>query len=159
MKLKICVLLMSILIGSSLGNAHETKFAVDDLGWLRGCWAMSKGNREVNEHWMAPSGQTMLGMSRTVAGGKTVEFEFIQIRMDEKGDIYYVARPSGQTETSFKLVKLEGQHAIFENLAHDFPQRIIYRLERDGSLFARIEGLNNGKEMGVSFPMKRAKCE
>ena len=48
---------------------------------------------------------------------------------------------------------------VFENPQHDFPQRIIYRLEKDGSLLARIEGVNQGREKGINFPMKRAKCD
>lgn len=62
-------------------------------------------------------------------------------------------------KASFKLVKHGEGEALFENPEHDFPQRIIYRLEKDGSLFARIEGTINGKERGVDFPMKRARCD
>jgi hypothetical protein len=40
---------------------------------------------------------------------------------------------------SFKLVKLTGTVAVFENLEHDFPQRIEYSLEGD-QLTGRIEG-------------------
>jgi len=47
---------------------------------------------------------------------------------------------------------------IFENAAHDFPQRIIYRLNDDGSLLARIEGKRGGELKGVDFPMRRAPC-
>jgi hypothetical protein len=101
----------------------------------------------------------MLGMSRTIVSGKTREFEFIQIRQQENGDIFYVALPSGQNETWFKLVKMGEKEAVFENPEHDFPQRIIYRLENDGSLHARIEGMSKGQLKGIDFPMKRAKCE
>lgn len=101
----------------------------------------------------------MLGMGRTVANGKTVEYEFVQIREEADGAIYYVAKLSGQPEASFKLIKLQNREATFENPAHDFPQRIIYRLEPDGSLFARVEGTSKGKARGFDYPMKRARCE
>lgn len=101
----------------------------------------------------------MLGMARTVAQGKAVEFEFTQIREDKDGSIYYVAKPSGQAEASFKLMKLENKEAVFENPQHDFPQRVIYRLQPDGSLFARVEATTNGKTRGLDYPYKRAKCE
>ena len=48
---------------------------------------------------------------------------------------------------------------IFENPQHDFPQRVIYRLQTDGSLLGRIEGVSKGKEKAVDFPMTRAGCD
>jgi hypothetical protein len=35
---------------------------------------------------------------------------------------------------------------------------VIYRLQEDGSLLARIEGMEDGKARGVDFPMQRAPC-
>lgn len=136
----------------------QPKITINDLAWLAGCWDGSTASRESLEQWMRPSGQTMLGMSRTVAGGKTVAFEFLQIR-EQDGNIFYIAKPSGQAETSFKLVKYENQEAVFENPEHDFPQRIIYRLEKDGSLAAAIEGMNKEKLKRIDFPMRRTKCD
>ncbi|MGH8854313.1 MAG: hypothetical protein ACREWI_08545 [Telluria sp.] len=43
---------------------------------------------------------------------------------------------------------------MFENPAHDFPQRIIYRRVGDTGLHARIEG----KGKGIDFPMRRTAC-
>lgn len=101
----------------------------------------------------------MMGMSRTVRGGKTVEYEFLRIVLEDNGKIFYIAKPSGQSEARFKLVKSAANEAVFENLKHDFPHRIIYRLQSDGVLFARIEGKSKGENRGVDFPMARAKCE
>ncbi len=153
----LCALIFSVT--SIVGTAQTETFSVDDLAWLKGCWASTNGRVEINEQWMAPAGQIMLGMGRTVVGNATVEFEFLQIKTEANGEISYVARPSNQLEASFKLVKLRGQEAVFENPDHDFPQRIIYRLESDGSLIARIEGVDKGKERGVNYPMKRAFCD
>lgn len=136
----------------------QPEITINDLTWLAGCWDGSTASRESLEQWMKPSGQTMLGMSRTVAGGKTVAFEFLQIR-EQDGSIFYVAQPSGQAEASFKLVKYENNEAIFENPDHDFPQRIIYRLEKDGLLAAAIEGMSRGKLKKIDFPMRRTKCD
>lgn len=152
-------ILLLLLICIGLAGAQERKFSVSDLGWMGGCWEAKTKDREISEQWMKPSGQTILGMSRTVSGGKTVEYEFMQIREDKDGAIYYVAKPSGQGEASFKLIKLQNREAVFENREHDFPQRIIYRIQSDGSLFARIEGLSRGKERGFDYPMTRARCD
>ena len=101
----------------------------------------------------------MLGISRTVADGKTVEFEFMQIRQEASGEIRFIAKPSGQPETTFKLIKGSAREVIFENPQHDFPQRVIYRLQSDGSLVGRIEGVSKGKEKAVDFPMSRERCD
>lgn len=153
------ILLFVVLFLSETGLAQNSKYTVDSLAWIAGCWNGGSGARSTMEQWMKPSGNTMLGMSRTVINGRTVEYEFLRLHADSSGDFFYTAIPSGQHETSFKLVRLENRVAVFENPEHDFPQRIIYRLENDGSLKARIEGKSKGKERGIDFPMKRVACE
>ena len=138
---------------------HAQKPTVASAVWLAGCWAGETRGQEYNEQWMKPSGEAMLGMSRTVSKNKMVDYEFLQIRQQDDGEVYYIAKPSRQAEASFKLIKAGPQELIFENPQHDFPQRIIYRLVSDGSLVARIEGTRNGQPRGVDFPMKRVKCD
>jgi len=150
---------MLVLLVVSAVPAQEQRYSLDSLSWIAGCWARGGENRAYEEQWMKPAGKTMLGMSRSVSNGKTVEYEFLKVHEEENGEIFYTANPSGQEQASFKLVKLEGDIAVFENPEHDFPQRIIYMLEADGSLKARIEGKSKGKERGVDFPMKKTKCE
>ena len=108
---------------------------------------------------MAPAGGSMLGMSRTVADGKTREFEFMRIAQEESGGVFFIAHPSGQKEARFKLIKADGREVIFENSTHDFPQRVIYRLGDGGSLLGRIEGVSNGTAKSAEFPMKRVPCD
>ena len=105
---------------------------------------------------MKPAGGTMLGMSRTVRGGRTTEFEFLQIR-DVSGALAYIAKPSGQAEATFPLKTIGDHDVVFENPAHDFPQRILYRRLADGSMTARIEGTMNGQSRAIDYPYKR--CE
>ena len=149
--------MLSFLIYSSIGS-QPRKPTLDDLRWLSGCWDNGDTLRRYEEQWMKPAGTSLLGMSRTVANGKTVAYEFLQIRQEKTGDIFYMANPSGQEQAIFKLVKFETGELIFENPEHDFPQRIIYHLKGD-SLIARIEGMSKGKQRSSDFPMIRAKCD
>jgi len=55
------------------------------LAWLAGCWASEGGEPGSGEQWMPPAGGTLLGTSRTVAKGRTVAHEFMQIREQEPG--------------------------------------------------------------------------
>jgi hypothetical protein len=157
MRLRIIVLWLALSPGLAL--AQEKTFTVKDLAWLKGCWSLNRNGRETTEHWLKPAGGTMLGISRTVADGRTIEFEFMQIRQEANSEILFIAKPSGQSEATFKLIKGSANEVIFENSRHDFPQRVIYRLQGDGSLLGRIEGVSKGKEKSVDFPMTRASCD
>jgi len=113
----------------------------------------------MTEHWMKPDGGTMLGMNRTVTNGKTAAWEFMRIVQEEEGDVFFIALPSGQKETRFTMIRSSAREAVFENPTHDFPQRVIYRLQENGSLLGRIEGTTQGKERAVDFPLQKTRCE
>jgi hypothetical protein len=139
-----------------LGFQPPPAAKINSLQWLAGCWTMTSGSGVVEEHWMRPSGGTMLGMSRTVRGGKTTEFEYVQIREDA-GRLAYDAKPSGQAPATFPLLKLDDNEVVFEDKAHDFPQRIIYRRNADGTVTARIEGSKGGQVHGIDFAYQRCR--
>lgn len=150
-----CLTLLAAASGAMASPADP--FA--NLGWLQGCWVPGNGGEAGSvETWTGPAGGTMLGLSRTVRNGRTGEFEFVQIREVEPGKLAYIAQPGGRPPTTFPLLRSSDTEYVFENTAHDFPQRVIYR--RDGDkLHARIEGMMKGKARGIDFPMKRASCD
>jgi hypothetical protein len=69
---------------------------------------------------------------------------FLQIR-EMSGALAYVAKPSGQREATFPIKTIADGEVVFENPTHDFPQRVRYRRNADGSMTARIEGTMNGQ--------------
>lgn len=126
-------------------------------GWLAGCWELRAPNRVTREMWMAPLGDLMLGASRTTIGTRTREFE--QLRLSVDGDrLVYTSLPSGQREASFSSITLTDTLLVFENLSHDFPQRIGYQRRGSDSLLAYIEGPGPNGTRRVPFPMRRADC-
>jgi hypothetical protein len=131
-----------------------------NMAWLKGCWQATEGAEPGSgEQWMAAAGGTMLGMSRTVRKGVTTEYEFLQIRETEPGKLAYIAMPSGRPPTHFMLLRESAAELVFENLGHDFPQRVMYQRDGDKGLKARIEGMSKGKLKGIDFPMKRVSCD
>jgi hypothetical protein len=46
---------------------------------------------------------------------------------------------------------------VFENPAHDYPQRVAYTRKGD-SLLAWIDGTVSGKSRRVDFPYRRVAC-
>lgn len=129
------------------------------LHWLAGCWRSEVDEAGSGEQWMPAAGGTMLGMSRTLKGGRTVQFEFMQIRASAAGAVVFIAQPGGRPGSSFMGIEISETAAVFENLGHEFPQRVIYRLQPRGQLAARIEGLRGGELRGVDFPMRRSACD
>ena len=128
---------------------------LSELAWLAGNWTGTQDGLEMEEYWQAPKGNTMLGLHRDVAGGRTVSFEFIRIEATTAG-ITYWASPRGRPATPFTLIELKGKRVVFENAKHDFPQRIIYWLSEDGALHAKIEGMLKGKPSSEEWTWRRA---
>ena len=151
--------LFAIIIVALIGLPPTTQAPATaaDLAFMTGCWQFERGGRKVEEHWLAPAGGSLMGVSRTVAGGKTVDHEFLQIR-DLPDGLTYIAKPARQAEASFKLSSKTADEIVFENPAHDFPQRIRYRKVGADALHARVEGTMDGKARGIDFPYTRVSC-
>lgn len=110
--------------------------------WMAGTWASNSNDVRAEEHWSSSDGGLMLGLHRDV-GPKGTSFEFL--RIEKKGDsLVLLAMPGGRPATAFPLKSATARRIVFENLAHDFPQRVIYWMQ-NGSLCARVEG-SGGEE-------------
>ena len=106
---------------------------------------------------MAPAGNALLGMSRTVRGGRTVAHEFMRI-VDGTDGLAFIAMPSAKPSASFRAIRVELRRVTFENPDKDFPQRVIYESPDDDTLIGHIEGRQDGRERRIDYPMKRAPC-
>lgn len=139
------MLAAAVIASLAVGRQNQaSKPTLDSLAWMAGSWSGVSGGMEMEEHWTAPSGDSMIGLHRDVGKGRTLSFEFL--RIEQQGDrIVYLSMPKGQSPpTPFALKEASASRVVFENAAHDFPQRIIYW--KDGlDLRARIEGTVNGK--------------
>ncbi len=138
----VCVFAVAGVLASR--SVEQAKPTIDSLAWMAGSWTGTARGVEMEEHWTAPKGNSMIGIHRDVGKGRTLLFEFQ--RIEQQGDrIVYMAMPNGRSPaTPFPLKEVSGTRVVFENPAHDFPQRIIYW--KDGNdLCARIDGTMNGK--------------
>lgn len=139
--------------------ASADAVTVADLSWLSGCWAFERDGKRYEEIWLRPLADGAQGMARTTRDGRTLSSEFTRLKSSPGGEIHYVANPSGQAEAAFLLVKLVGTKAEFENPAHDFPQRIVYRRVATDTLVARIEGPAPGGPRAMEWRMARVSCD
>lgn len=146
-----------LLLLRSIAGSAQAAPTVEEVGWIAGCWELSAGTRVIEEQWMRPRAGLMLGVSRTVAGDSLREYE--QVAMLERGGrLVYAAAPARQAPAEFESITVSDTLVIFENSAHDFPQRIIYRRRGADSLVARVEGTRGGRTRGSDFPYRRVAC-
>ena len=146
----------AVLFAGAASAVAQGSAKVEQVAWLTGCWEYKTEKRTVEEHWMAPRGHTMLGAGRTVQGEKLLEFEMVLIR-EQDGRLAYEAHPSGQPTAVFLSRTIGERDAVFENLQHDFPQRIGYTRDGD-SLVAWIEGPRGGQTRRIAFRYRRVDC-
>ena len=149
--------LLALLFVANVTSAADSP--IEKLSWLSGCWASEGGEKGSGEQWMPLGGGSLLGMRRTIKNGQTVATEFMQIRADDAGTITFTAMPSGQAMATFPLLRISDEEVVFENLAHDFPQRIAYQRIDASHLRARIEGGSGDTPKVIAFPMQRIRCE
>ena len=125
-------------------EAQARKPAIEELAWLEGHWEGESGGLAMEERWTSVKGGALLGVHRDVKGDRMVSFEFLRIEAVPEGVVYF-ASPRSRPPVPFKLVESGAHRAVFENKQHDFPQRILYWLDAEGALHARIEGPQGGK--------------
>ena len=111
--------------------------------WMKGSWSGEIRGVKMEEHWTSPECGLMLSMHRDVKKDGTVSFEFARIEKI-KDVMTFMAMPGGRTPTAFTLKSITADRVVFENLEHDFPQRISYW--RNGEkLCASVEGTVKNK--------------
>ena len=156
----VMLLALVLLIGSTASRSGAQQpsarpYDLTDVDWLLDVWVHPGGDQIACEAWNRVSDHTFEGRGFKVQEGDTVTTEVL--RLVKMGDgVYFISMVAHNLRpVSFKLVKLAGTIAVFENLEHDFPQRIVYSLEGD-QLTGQIEGEKDGETRGVDFPFIRA---
>ena len=70
----------------------------------------------------------------------------------------YIAYVEGQQPVLYTLVEDNGKY-VFENLEHDFPQKIEYNIQDEYSILASIEGNLNGEIVKEEYNLKKNDSE
>jgi hypothetical protein len=117
---------------------------VASLDWMAGTWTQeTPAGRTVTESWVGPGHGLMVAANLATFPNGRKSYEFLRIA-DTADGVSYFASPGGKPPVEFKLRESGDRRVVFENPAHDFPQRILYW--RDGEvLVARIEGTVKGQ--------------
>lgn len=139
---------------------QQSSFTQKDFERLKpitGTWLTQRKNGNIYEYWARKSKTEFSGMSYTLAGTDTVPLEKVSLYL-KSDEIVYAPVAFGQNdekEVLFKLTAIEGNRFVFENPAHDFPQRIVYDFRSVDSLYAYIEGTVKSQRKRVDYPYRR----
>jgi hypothetical protein len=154
--MKATLAVLAFLLLPSPAGAQSTD--LDTVSWISGCWLAKQGSAEVEEVWMPPKGETMIGLSRTVRGGRTTAHEFLTMRLRD-GQLVYSAYPSGQEPTDFRATTASDSLLSVRKPDHDFPQRIDYVRRSPGAVSARVFGTVEDAEPAFVLEYRRNACE
>ena len=127
------------------------------LEWMIGSWSNISSKGQLYENWIKTNDSVYTGKSFMVVKNDTVFSEMISLE-NRNGEIFYI--PTVKNENNgqavlFKLITSHNNEVVFENKAHDFPQRILYKNPVKDSLYARVEGMDKGVFTEEEFFMKR----
>jgi hypothetical protein len=130
-----------------------------DFKWISGCWGYDSGGSSYEEHWLAPSGNSLLGIAHRDADGFTRDFDYLRIVTSGDG-FDFVSQPHGDPELRYGMTVHKGTSVTFESLSGlGFPTRITYTFTPPDALSVRLEGRGeDSKPMSTTFPMRRKSC-
>ncbi|CAN5237224.1 DUF6265 family protein [soil metagenome] len=152
--------LTAIALAAALAAPLAAPITADQLSWMSGYWLSCDGGREVSETWSDPRGGLMVGSGLTLTNGHS-SFEQSRIAPSAPGaGVAYFAGVEGAPAVVFPAVEITATRVVFENAAHDFPQRVIYERASasDGgdTLNARIEGHMGDRDRAMAWTYRKA---
>lgn len=136
-------------------------FAVDaqlaKAEWMLGSWQQQSARGTMVEVWKRSSDSSFVGRSYMLKGKDTIELE--AMRLVQRGNMLcFIATDTNQNDglpVTFTSITIDDDQVIFENEAHDFPQKISYKRAGTDSLKAQISGTIDGQTKARDFPMRR----
>lgn len=150
------LIILLCIIGSS---AFAQKTSLKAFAFLAGSWEMKTKKGKIAESWVK-SKDSLNGKSyRHNLNGDSILTEAVVIK-PVNGLLNLCVTGFEQNNlgtTNFKLISSVNNTFVFENKAHDFPQRIIYQNKGKDQILAWIEGEMNGKKIKSEFPYSRRK--
>jgi hypothetical protein len=129
-----------------------------ELGFLTGCWqGRTASGSTIEERYTTPTNNLMLGMTRYLRDGLTRSFEFHLIGNVAGGGSHLIPHPGGTASVTFAEKERAADRVVWENPAHDYPQRISYARVSPDSLVARIELMDGSR--ATEYRMGKVGCE
>ncbi len=152
MKKIILALIIITWLTAFIENDNEKVFK--KLYALEGTWKMNGKRGFIYEEWIKVNKDHLQNRGYIIKEGDAVVTERVALT-NSKDAIFYTSTVEDQNDQkpiAFKLTASAGHKYVFENPAHDFPRRIVYRLISADSLHAFIDdGTETGKRMNFYY--------
>jgi hypothetical protein len=130
-----------------INEVSESSATLEDFSWLEGTWVdtitfgFKLPPQHVYEEWHVYA-DSVSGVGYYTQGDDKIFSESFSIVKTDK-QIVYVARPKKQAVVGFAFKGIADGQYIFENKAHDFPQKMAYHPFGNDSLHIYLEGITN----------------
>jgi stress response protein SCP2 len=155
---KVIPFLLTIFIFVSCQKSKEVNKIVN-ADWLLGNWENKSFEGNLEETWKKVNDTTFQATSYFIKEKDTLHFE--TIKLQKKGEaLTYSAAVKGQNNDKavvFKLTTETEKQLVFENLKHDYPQKISYSQITPDSIVVKISGVQIGKPSAEQYSMKKIK--
>lgn len=132
---------------------NEKYQLIEKACWLTGNWQKRSAKGVLTETWQKKDDSTMVGQSYFIAGTDTLSFENVTLEQ-RNGKVSYVPVVKDQNNGQavyFTLTHSTDSSLVFENMEHDFPQKISYTWLANDSLVAEVSAKIDGKLKSQSF--------
>jgi hypothetical protein len=146
-----CIFLASFMPGNAFAQACES---LATLKWLLGAWRAEDERSTTHESWDQVSPKTFEGQAEVVQrrSGENEGLETLRL-VEMSGVVYYIAKVGhNDLPVAFRALECSDTGATFVNPGHDFPKRLVYRLEGGDRLTVEV---SDGGSKGFSLEFLR----
>jgi hypothetical protein len=159
-KIFILAVVFTAFIGCKKNEEKNAKYTeLSKANWLIGNWENELEGGTMTESWEKANDSTFKGASYFMKNKMkdTIHLESVELT-ERNGLVSYNPTVQGQNNdlpVVFKLTSATAKQLVFENPAHDYPQKITYTQITADSLVAEISGMQQGKPASEKYPMKK----
>ncbi len=153
-------LLLFILFGVIFINeaaAQKSPSFKNQFKWLKGTWEMKTDYGNMVEQWEKVDGHTYKAVANFLSQPSDDLYDQPLEEMtliNRKESIVFISKVRGENEDMpvefIYMGIIDGWHT-FENPTHDFPQRVLYKLVDENTLYSKIDGMENGEFKKIEF--------
>jgi hypothetical protein len=159
MKKPVIIAVCLLALAGCKNESAQKHAQLKTLGWLQGRWEMQTDGGTLSETWRLANDSTFQGAGYFIKNGNkdTLHRETIEL-IERDGVVSYNPAVEGQNgglPVAFRMTSNTGKSVVFENPAHDYPQKISYKMITNDSIVASISGRQRGAASSEQFGMKR----
>lgn len=153
---KLALLATLLIVVSCKNQASDEK--LNPAQWILGSWEQQTDKGILTETWQRQNDSLFVGSCYFINQSDTLHTETILLEQRDDS-ITYSANVKGQNNDKavpFTLTTANTNSLVFENLKHDYPQKIVYQKNKSNGLVVTISGILQGKksEEKYSFTKK-----